>query len=100
VTNPFLDHGLKVIAARLSVMMGLPKNPASVINKAFIFGDQDHFVIGTIISIGYGPSETRLYVTTPRFRGMDIHHITMSMGQWIAVSADNQQYKPGKLELL
>lgn len=79
--------------------IGLP-DPAHLIGKTFAFGDDSHCVVGSITSIGYSPREgICFYVTTPRFRGMDIRRIERKGGAWIARGHGYDEVIAGKLML-
>lgn len=65
--------------------VGLPSDPKEVVGKTFVFGDGDYYVAGTIMSIGYGPTQgVVLYVSAPRFRGQIIHRFVRKNGGWVA----------------
>jgi len=79
----------------------LPDNPQKVIGAAFLFVEGDHFIGGIIRSIGYGPTEgIILYVSTPRFRGMDIRRLCRRDGAWVLEGAARGEYKEGDFILL
>ena len=84
--------------------INFPPDPVQIIGRPFIFGDEEHVVAGTIHSIGYGPNEgIKLYVSTPRFRGIDIRYLFVENKRWTVIGASNGCYglkASGELELL
>lgn len=85
-----------------------PWGPSEIIGKPFVFGDEAHFVIGTITSVGYGPREgVVLYVSAPRYRGMDIWRFSRKHNEWVAwgkpeehADKSNMQARTGTFVLL
>lgn len=79
----------------------LPASPKKIIGGSFLFIHGDHFIGGTIRSIGYGPSEgVLLYVTTPRFRGVDIRRICRRNGALVLQGFATGEYIEGEFILL
>ena len=75
---------------------GLSPDPRQVERRTFAFGEGDHYVVGSVISIGYGPEEgVLLFVTSPRFRGMDIRYIGHKNGAWTARGHKADESRPG-----
>ena len=66
------------------------------VGKKFSFYGDGHFIAGTITSIGYGRKEgVVLYVSTPRYRGMDIRRLERRSGEWIAVGNSSTEVRTG-----
>lgn len=85
----------QILRKAFSEELGLLDGPREVLGKLFIFGDGDHIISGAIRTIGYSPKEGLiLYVTPPRYRGIDIQKMMRIDGQWCAVSKENE-IRPG-----
>lgn len=93
------------IVRRTLAEAGLPEDPRQVEGQTFVFGDEQgkHYVFGSITSVGYGPNEgVLLYVSAPRFRGMDIYRLGRNHDDaWIAYGqGEGPPYLLGKFVLL
>jgi len=67
---------------------------SQTIGAKFFFGDIEHSVAGTIISVGFGAGDEgiSLRVTPPRLRGKDIKYLRhRGGGRWAAVSPEGQE---------
>ena len=80
-----LEKALDGFVRRAITSVDLPWRPDSIVDRHFIFGDESHFIVGKIKSIGYGPREgIVLYVSAPRYRAMDIWRFGRKDDKWIA----------------
>lgn len=81
---------------------GLAADPKGVVGRTFIFGKGQHVVAGTVLSVGFGPTEgVSLYVTTPRFLGKEIRCIARKEDEdcWHVISKKSERVD-GKFALL
>ena len=91
---------LKDFAKDILEKAGLPA-PHMIIGRSFVFGDERHFAIGSITSVGYGADEgVSLYVCVQRFREMNIHRFRLENGFWIARDTTGKQWKDGIFKIL
>jgi len=104
-----LNHNLNIDEKKLKELVEktlgatrpLSSEPCNVLNREFAFGDTEHYVVGTITSVGYGPEEgVSLRVSAPRFRSMDILFLKKKDDAWIAVGHNPDETKDGTFALL
>lgn len=87
-------------AAHVLAEAKLPTGVNDVVGRSFAFSQGLHLIAGTIKSIGYGVDEPlSLYVSTPRFRGIDIRRLERRQNEWVAVSPDGESVRVGELQL-
>lgn len=73
-----------------------------IIGSTFIFGNKDsHIIMGSIISIGYGPKEgLSLRVSSPKFKGQEIKKVTLKPDGVAMIEVDGMVLHPGKLNFI
>ncbi len=80
---------------------GLPGDPKKVQGATFVYNFEEHYIIGSITSIGFGPTEgVSLYVSAPRFQGMNIRRLIFSENTWRAQGNEPNESRFGILTLL
>ena len=79
-----IDSAFQLAKQALSAV-GLP-DPRGLIGRTFMLESNGHWIIGSILSVGYGPAEgVSLRVSSPRLHGTAIKCIRHTGVGWTAI---------------
>lgn len=99
-----IEQKLLDLKTNFVMKTGLKKEPHKLIDRTFYFVYGDHWISGKITGVGGGPGgELVLYVTSPRFFGLEFTRLEFRDGAWCAVRINESGGAPsirnGKLIL-
>ncbi len=85
------EDQLRSGVSRIVVGKGLPHPKELKKGAWFAFGDKENFVVGQIVSLGYGPNEgLSIYVSPPRFRGKSLKRLELRNEEWVAAPHEGE----------